>query len=783
MSCSTSWLINGFFFLTAWYTNAQLTHMPYPAKTILLDPQTSHIILSDYLGEIDALPTFEFPAGISASYDSISSKMIITSEKNIAPLMPLKVDFGSKSLVLLLQKSQKQKTIFTVPDPNHEYERVNLVGDINAWNPANTAMIYRDSLWIAELYLLPGTYGYQLVINGVWQLDSANPHTMDNGIGGLNSKLVVPSKYDGTAPELQTDRETKDGFSLKLKGNIDQVFVLWQDSLLTTTRENDQLTIKIPQIARDIKRSYIKAIGYNDTGVSNEVIVPLDYGRVLKDPEKLCRYDKETNIMYYIMIDRFWNGNRTNDRPLDDDEVYPIADFHGGDLHGVFQKLKQGYFDSIGITSIWLSPIIKNPEGKFGLFNKGGIKSKFSAYHGYWPISFTEIDARFGDKAILKKIISEAHRRGINIILDYVANHVHEHHPLYIEHPDIATQLYLSDGTLNTEKWDEYRLTTWFDTFLPTLDLQKEQISEMLSDSMLFWIEKYDIDGFRHDATKHIPLSFWRKLTKKINAFGQQTGKVILQIGETYGTPELINSYINAGKLDGQFDFNVYDAILAALCREDVGFDRVAEKIKESLLYYGYHNLMGYMTGNQDKPRFMALATQEVRLDEDTKLAGWSRNIDRKTKRAYKKLLLMHAFIQTIPGIPVIYYGDEIGMTGGNDPDNRRDMKFDNLDTAQVKLKQNVKRLANWRRSHPVFLFGDFSFEIVEFDFLVYKRKYFDQTVYIILNNSEESKQFDIPNLASSTPSAWMAPHLLKERTITVPPYNFEIIHIRHDKI
>jgi len=103
----------------------------------------------------------------------------------------------------------------------------------------------------------------------------------------------------------------------------------------------------------------------------------------------------------------------------------------------------------------------------------------------------------------------------MNIIVDYVANHVHENHPVYQQHKDWATPLYLPDGRMNTELWDEERLTTWFDTFLPTLDLENPVVAEAMTDSALFWLHNYDIDGFRHDATKHIPESFWRMLTLK----------------------------------------------------------------------------------------------------------------------------------------------------------------------------------------------------------------------------------------------------------------------------
>lgn len=161
-----------------------------------------------------------------------------------------------------------------------------------------------------------------------------------------------------------------------------------------------------------------------------------------------------------------------------------------------------------------MSPITQNPEGAYGFWKDP--KTKFSGYHGYWPVSSSKVDYRYGTSQELKDLIEEAHKRNINVILDYVANHVHEEHPLYKQHQEWATELYLPDGSLNTERWDDHRLTTWFDTFLPTLNLENPEVYEPMTDSALFWIKEYNLDGFRHDATKHIPEIFWRTLTYKL---------------------------------------------------------------------------------------------------------------------------------------------------------------------------------------------------------------------------------------------------------------------------
>jgi cyclomaltodextrinase len=326
---------------------------------------------------------------------------------------------------------------------------------------------------------------------------------------------------------------------------------------------------------------------------------------------------------------------------------------------------------NLGINTIWLSPITQNPEGAYGLWKEP--YTRFSGYHGYWPISNTLIDDRFGNEATLEELIEKAHEKGMNVLLDYVANHVHEEHPLYKAHPEWATSLYLPDGTLNTERWEDHRLTTWFDTFLPTLNLEKPEVYEKMTDSAAYWVTNYELDGFRHDATKHIPEVFWRRLTQKVR---QRTKRPVYQIGETYGSYDLIRSYINTGMLDAQFDFNLYDTSINTFAKDSSSFKPLANALKQGLSYYGSNHLMGNITGNQDRARFISYASGDVKFDEDAKAAGWTRDIIISDSTAYKKLEMLHAFNLTIPGVPCIYYGDEYGVPGGNDPDNRRMMKF-----------------------------------------------------------------------------------------------------------
>lgn len=750
------------------------------ALPIQLEPDTTLIHLEDFALEYQEIDSIISPHGVKRFLSPDKSMLTIIPPEDLPDISLLSLQKGAQRESILLKKSAKKKYTFSFDPQGKKYSKVQLVGDINAWNPQNTPMQFVDNKWVTTLYLNPGTYGYQVVVDGKWILDPNNPEKMENGMGGWNSPLIIEGVDREKLPKISDFQWNNQRLEIFPSGKITAYIALWNNQKITV--DNNQITL--PKDAKKIKRSTLRIWAYNDFGSSTQVFIPLEYGVPVFDTKQLTRSDKRTNILYFPMVDRFYDGRTDNDRPLLDKEVSPRADYHGGDIRGIIQKLDEGYFSDLGITAIWMSPIVKNPEGAYGFYNKGGVKSKFSAYHGYWPISFTLIDDRFGTPEELKELVTKAHARNINIFLDFIANHVHEKHPVYQANKDNhwATDLYLPDGTLNTEKWDEHRLTTWFDVFLPTLNLERQEITEMLTDSALYWIKTYDIDGFRHDATKHIPENFWRTLTKKIKLYEKETGKTIFQIGETYGTPDLISSYIGSGMLEGQFDFNVFDALLAAICQEEKGWDGFHDRLQQSFDYYGTHNLMGYITGNQDKPRLMALATGDIRFDEDSKLAGWTRDIQKKNQVGYDRAALLHAIIMTIPGLPVIYYGDEIGLTGGNDPDNRRMMKFTDLTEQELMLRDKVSKLANLRRSNMALLYGDFDFLQVDKDVLVFSRKYFKDKIILIANKSNTPQSIKIPLENAVSKNYWSTnfdSKLVIEgkiATIQLAPRSFEIL-------
>lgn len=607
---------------------------------------------------------------------------------------------------------------------------VAIAGNLNGWNPSTTPLTKNaNGSWSTSLLLNPGLYQYQLVVDGEWILDPNNPNKIDNGQGGFNSTFVAGNP-DEPAPVLSANLTGSNEISVQLSS--DHHILVWHEDQFIGSTASGKINLVYPLLGFE-GRTWLRAWGYDENGISNDLLIPMQDGVPVVDPSLLTRQDHETMIMYFLMVDRFKDGNKENDFPVDDPDILAVANYYGGDFTGISQKIADGYFDSLGINTIWISPITQNPEGAWGLWNKG-VTSKFSGYHGYWPVSSTTIDYRYGTEASFKELIDMAHADEMNLLVDYVANHVHEEHPVYKQHPDWATDLYLPDGTMNTEKWDEHRLTTWFDTFLPTLDFSKPEVVEAMTDSALFWFTHYQIDGFRHDATKHIPEVFWRTLTRKIkNNVVRPEGRSVFQIGETYGNPELIDSYVGSGLLDAQFDFNLYDAAVDAFAKDESSFENLARVLNESLKYYGSHHKMGMITGNQDRTRFISYADGSVAFDEDPKLAGWTRKITHKGDDGFEKLQLLLAFVMSTPGIPCIYYGDEIGLPGANDPDNRRMMRFDGWNEEERSTFNGLAELAKVRRTRMSMLYGNTQVKQQSEDVFIMERSYLGEQTWTVI--------------------------------------------------
>ncbi len=705
------------------------------AQPIKLSDDTSKLKVSDLFADING---FESASIGDKKLEVKENKIIIPNDWVPAPVSNLRVIYKGVQHDIPLFKSEKLAYTFNY-NGGLNSKTVGLAGSVNGWNYKADSLTKTDKGWSKTFKLAPGRYPYRIWVDGKEGLDETNPNTMDNGLGGLNNYFIVGIENE-KVELLQTLSPSQDTIFVKAPASLKNILAYLENRLISVERKEDKAFIVIPSSVEKTERTFVRFYADNGSKRTNDLLIPLQNGRPIQQSIDLKREDLHATVMYFMMVDRFMDGDSTNNRPTPDPAIKPQANNLGGDLQGITQKIKDGYFQSLGINTIWISPISRNAEGAWGLWDKG-TKSTFSAYHGYWPTALTKIDDRFGNEKAFRELIDLAHENGINVILDYVAHHVHQDHILYKQHPEWTTQLYLPDGTLNTERWDEHRLTTWFDKFLPTWDFSKPEVVSALTDTAMYWVTNYELDGFRHDATKHIPTEFWEELTKKVKS---NSKKKLFQIGETYGSPELISSYITNGQLDAQFDFNLYDAIVDAFAKDETSFDNLDRVLNESLKTYGHHHLMGNITGNQDRARFISYADGSVKFSEDAKLAGWTRDIQNQGEVGFNKMASLQAFLMTTPGIPCVYYGDEIGLPGGNDPDNRRMMKFQDWNDNQKKLHDVSSRLIQLRRSNLALSYGELIPLYKDPTTFVFARNYLGETTIVVFTKGQTSSAKNI---------------------------------------
>ena len=754
------------------------------ATPIQLQRGQNRVIVKDYFMEPSRIDSVVAAPGITASLTADKQYLELTADDpELPPLSNLELWVEGRPYDILLKSPREQRVTLRLPDRG--YQAVAVKGDMNAWNPNSSPLRKVGDTWQIDFDLNPGNYSYLYVVDGQEMRDPDAP-TVPSDRGGTNSQLQLAQPDDNKLPRLRTDYAEDNRIGLQATNNPDEVFVYWGNYRIEMPDgEFDGMSFTIPAAAADMERSHVRVWSYNEEGLSNDLLIPLQGRRAVLDAADLTRSDYEAQIMYFVLIDRFNDGNPANNDPLDDPRVLPPANYQGGDLEGIIQKIEDGYFASMNVNSLWLSPITQNPYEAYQEYIEP--QRWYSGYHGYWPILSSKVDYRFGDEATMKRLVEVAHDNGINILLDYVCNHVHELHPIYQNHPEWATSLMLPEGKRNLRLWDEQRTTTWFDTFLPTLDLSDANPEgiDVQTDSALYWLEEYDLDGYRQDATKHVPTEFWRTLTRKAKERVMvPQGKPIYQIGETYGSRPLINSYISTGLLNSQFDFNVYFDAREVLAKgsEGAGFELLASSLKESFNYYGHHSTMGYMSGNHDQARYISLAGSDLSFSEDHREAGWSRDVQVGDDIGYNRLQMLHAFNMTIPGVPVIYYGDEIGIPGAGDPDSRRMMYFEGWKEREAETKQVLEKLARLRNERLSLTYGDTEYIHQTGETFAFARMYFDEITIAAFNKSSQPKTIAL-TLPTGYKGVKLSPNFKGNLTqegnqlmLTLPPASYEVL-------
>lgn len=746
---------------------AQPTHAPHE----LIDPVVLRAGVPDTLTVADLFyapsydVTFDAPSAIDLTYESTTGRLILWPDADHSGLTTLTfTQFGASYAVPVRTLPRLEHAFRYTPSTTPDAAYV--IGGFNGWNRTATPLTDPDGdgTYTAVVRLEPGQYEYKFVVDGEEVLDPANPERVPNPFGAYNNLLTLHTEHDAppSLHVLSWEREpdavsvvfAADGVPDASSISRDQVVAMQNNQMLPSaqvTVKNGRITARLTGDALRGRTVLRLALCANGQATPFQTIRLHEGTPVGAEGTPFAWHDA---VIYSIMIDRFFDGDPLNTRPVDHPEVHPKANYYGGDLQGILDKMEAGYFDSLGVNVLWISPVNQNTYNAFPEYPEP--HRYFTGYHGYWPIHHERVDARFGDMELLRTLVQRGEERGIRILLDFVANHVHMEHPFFLSHPDWFGSVDLPDGTRNLRRWDDYRLTTWFDNFLPSFDfVGSQEALEVMSDNVVWWLQQTGAAGFRHDAVKHIPNTFWRLQTRKIlENVDRPSGRRTYQIGETFGGYDLIASYVNNGQLDAQFNFNLYDVAQQVFLDDDATFARLDAEQDKTFAVYGVDHLMGNVMDSHDKVRFMAKAEGDVLPSMDAAEVGWTAPPEVDDPASYRRAQLYLAWTLTIPGVPVVYYGDEIGMTGAADPDNRRPMRFGDDVTKQERAHfARVRALVHLRRRHSALRYGDFHTLRADEQVYAYVRSDPTERVLVVLNKSEtpQAVTLGLPKSYAST--------------------------------
>ena len=520
------------------------------------------------------------------------------------------------------------------------------------------------------------------------------------------------------------------------------------------------------------------------SGVTNSVAAPITCSTFTCDEPKgppAGVYDWRDAVIYFVFVDRFFNGDTSNDGA-------PVAgvpapgQYQGGDWAGVTKKINDGYFTDLGVNTLWITVPVQNADDVGGL-GVGGDSHLYSSYHGYWPRDVDKAEARFGTKAELKALVDAAHAAKLKVLFDYAMVHVHKESAIFTGHPDwFWPSTSPSGGSCicgsSDCPWDTTAEKCWFTDYLPHWNYTNASARDYSVGNAVQWIKDTGADGYRLDAIKHVDGSWLLQLRTRIQAevvAKEPIPQRFYMVGETYdfGNRDFIKSFVDpATKLDGQFDFPLRLHLVQSILMRTKGIDDLAGFMDGNDGFYGADAVMSTFVGNHDLPR-------SIHIAEDTPLWGdpysdgkdrsWSGQPTLPTRRSpFERLANAFGVLLTNKGAPLVYYGDEIGLPGAGDPDNRRMMQFTSLSADQQWLRDRIKALTTIRAAHPALRRGKRATLSVTPDVWVYSMSTSGDVVYVAINRGDSDAS--VSGLPASGSNELLTVTSVSGATATIPP-------------
>lgn len=433
-------------------------------------------------------------------------------------------------------------------------------------------------------------------------------------------------------------------------------------------------------------------------------------------------FDWDEAVVYFMMTDRFFDGNESNNTASGTDTYGDNPGlYHGGDFAGVTAKLD--YLQDLGVNTIWLTPIVKNIAG-VTVTDEGKEDVPYNAaYHGYWASDFTKLNPTMGTTEEFKTMISEAHKRGMRIMVDIVVNHA-----------GYGTESTFAD-MLRDKSVSEGDIKSW-QSGLPDFATEKADVRAKLVEWQTSWMKDYGVDYFRVDTVKHVDSTTWAALKNSTT----EVNPSFKMIGEYYGAGYASNgSTLGSGQMDADLDFDFNDQATSFVSGNISSVEKFLSA-RNSALNNAY--MTGQFLSSHDEDGFKASLMNGKQYTED---------------EATSAALVAATLQLTAKGIPVIYYGEEVGLSGLNNypyQTNRYDMDFSKATKDNVTY-QHYKNLLSIRNAYTdVFARG--SRTVVagsdEEGYDVVSRSYGGTTLYVGMNIKDTAKEVKVPvSLAAGT--------------------------------
>jgi neopullulanase len=502
------------------------------------------------------------------------------------------------------------------------------------------------------------------------------------------------------------------------------------------------------------------------------------------------------DVIYLIMPDRFADGDAANDEPAEfpgsHDRAKPRA-WHGGDLKGVRDHVS--YLKDLGITTLWLTPVVKN----------GSTQD----YHGYGAVDLYAVDPHLGSLDDYKGLASDLRKERMKLFFDAVPNHVGPKHPWVLKPPmpdwfhGSAERHLDSNSPMRgsfygkgaapaandpfetladphaTQSMRQNLTNGWFFGILPDLNTENPAVAKYLLQNSTWWIESTGLDGLRLDTFPYVSRTFWQQWHAGLRRIYPN----LTTVGEVFHPDPVVTSFFAGGQkgwdgidtgLSTVFDFPLFFAIRDVLLR-GAPAGRIANVLRQDELYPHSDWLVPFFA-NHDVPRMLS-----------------------EPGGSPEKLLSAFALTLTLRGIPELYYGDEIGMTGGGDPENRHDFPGgwpgdarnaftqEGRTAEQQKVFASVQKLLQLRRKHAALRTGKLFHLFSDDGSYVFLRQTDDERMVVIFNNQTTSRELVIRQ--SNTPAdnavrvgllygAGLATTNGKELRITAPPQSVSIFSL-----